>query len=430
MRNRVLATSLLASSITLASVPAQAVDVRIDGFGSLVYGQTLDKDEGTLLNNDGYDNRASYQSDSLYAVQVRADLGDGLAATTQILGKGSNNWEADIAWAYLTYQLSDSFSVKAGRQRLPYFLYSDFLDVGYAYHWIAPPTEVYDLGGFDNIDGVNLEYYGEWGDVVSRINLIVGASSINSSGLDVTSEDHWVVSWNMNWEWLTFQATYSESTTSIEGITAVGDGIASIWEGAITNPPLNALGLPALTTDQIDSLDMDNDRGIFAGVGVFADFGNWFAGAEFTDVSVKESPLNNGKESWYLTGGFRTGKFTFSLTYGYIENPANPDTIDTLTFEPSPFAPGVNPLSVLQGATASTDSFGAYSAEQLLNTVNEFYLLDVEAESYNFTMRWDFHPSAAYKFDVTQESADYKDISGDITTYEPILVRMGIDLVF
>lgn len=38
MKNRVLATSLLASSISLASLPTYATEIRIDGFASLVYG--------------------------------------------------------------------------------------------------------------------------------------------------------------------------------------------------------------------------------------------------------------------------------------------------------------------------------------------------------------------------------------------------------
>ena len=135
MKNRVLATSLLASSISLASLPTYATEIRIDGFASLVYGQTLDKDEGSsAFDGRAYGNRADFQTDSLYAVQFRADMTEGMSATAQVIGKGAENFDAKISWAYFTYQLNDSWSVKAGRQRLPYFLYSDFLDVGYAYH--------------------------------------------------------------------------------------------------------------------------------------------------------------------------------------------------------------------------------------------------------------------------------------------------------
>ncbi|MCG8534727.1 MAG: hypothetical protein MI808_06485, partial [Pseudomonadales bacterium] len=80
MKNRVLATSLLASSISLASLPTYATEIRIDGFASLVYGQTLDKDEGSsAFDGRAYGNRADFQTDSLYAVQFRADMTEGMS---------------------------------------------------------------------------------------------------------------------------------------------------------------------------------------------------------------------------------------------------------------------------------------------------------------------------------------------------------------
>lgn len=430
MKKHTFKVSLLAAAVGLASAPAMATDVRIDGFASLVYGQTLDRNEGETFDGK-YGPEANYQSDSVYGIQFRADLSEGLSATAQLLGKGAENFDAKIAWAYFAYQLNDNFTVKAGRQRLPYFLYSDFLDVGYAYHWIAPPSAVYELGGFDNLDGINLEYYGEWGPVTSRINLIAGATTTEAGDFELATEDNWVASWNMNWNWLTFQITYSESSVTIGGINTIADGIDQIYSGAIAVPPLSALGVPPLTSSQIDSLNMENDRGHFGGVGLSADLGSWFAAAEYTDVGVADSPLTSEKTSWYVAGGFRTGKFTYSITYSQVDNPNNPDTVATLTDDISPFAPGTNVMTVLAGAAANTsDSFGAYSAQQLVDAVNNVLMTGYESESYNLTMRYDFHPSAAFKFDYTQEKTDYSDVNGNITKREPALVRMGVDLVF
>ena len=323
MKRKAFKLTLMAAAVGLASGSVQAVDIRIDGFASAVYGQTLDKDEGSLVDAK-YDHEANYQADSIYGIQFRADLTEGLSATAQVLGKGAEDFDAKLAWAYLTYQVNDNFTVKAGRQRLPYFMYSDFLDVGYAYHWVAPPSEVYELGGFDNIDGVNLEYYSDWGPVISRFNVIVGASTTTAGDLDLSSDDHWVISWNMNWDWLTFQATYSESIVTVEGINLVGDGLGETYAEAVSasNPSLGGASFidfgaaPTLTPQQLDSLDMDNDKGHFAGIGLAADWGTFFAVAEITETGVDNAPLNADKDSWYLSAGFRTGKFTYSLTYG------------------------------------------------------------------------------------------------------------------
>ena len=359
-------------------------------------------------------------------------MGEGLSATAQFLGKGAENFDAKISWAYLGYQINDNFSLKAGRQRLPYFLYSDFLDVGYAYHWIAPPQEVYELGGFDNIDGVNLEYYGDWGPVISRLNFIVGATTTTSGELDISSEDHWVVSWNMNWEWLTFQATYSESIVTISGINLVADGLADIYTNSIIAGGLDALpGVSTtLSNEQLDSLNMENDKGHFAGIGLGADWGTFFAVAEITQTGVDNAPLNDQKDSWYVSAGFRSGKFTYSLTYGEADIPNNDNTVDTLTGDVSPLAPGANLYNFLQAAANASDPFSAYSSQQLLDTVNNQYFAGYESQNYNFTVRYDFHSSAALKFDYSKQETDYFGPNGSTTSRSPELVRIGVDLVF
>lgn len=323
---------------------------------------------------------------------------------------------------------------------MPYFLYSDFLDVGYAYHWIAPPAEVYDLGGFDNLDGVNLEYYGDWGAVTSRINIIAGATTTESGDLDVASEDHWVVSWNMNWEWLTFQASYSESLVTVDGINAWSEGIETLYNETMDAYNDSGAYAPAvlthMTAEQLEYLDMENNKGHFAGIGLAADFGNWFFGAEFTETGVDDSPLNNEKQSWYVTGGFRTGKLTFSLTYANADNPNNTDSVAALTDQQEFFGNPLTGTSVMEVLAVATneatnpDAFGRFGAEQLQDTLEDVIIAGFESESYNLTIRYDFHPSAAFKFDYTQEEADYEDVNGNITTREPSLVRMGVDLVF
>ena len=48
-----------------------------------------------------------------------------------------------------------------GRKRLPIY-YSDFQDVGFAYTWVRPPTDLY---GWEIVsyNGVNATYRGDWG---------------------------------------------------------------------------------------------------------------------------------------------------------------------------------------------------------------------------------------------------------------------------
>jgi hypothetical protein len=60
--------------------------------------------------------------------------------------------------------------------RVPFYRYSDFLDVGYAYRWIRPPKSVYNLA-FSTYEGVSFVYNSQLGSWDSTLQLIGGAYS-------------------------------------------------------------------------------------------------------------------------------------------------------------------------------------------------------------------------------------------------------------
>lgn len=113
MKKHTFKVSLLAAAVGLASAPAMAAELRFDGFASFVAGQVLDKDElATDSSGDpvlfrGFDDKLSFNENSLFAVQVRADLQDRLSATAQIIAKGNDGYDAKFNWAYLSYELTD-----------------------------------------------------------------------------------------------------------------------------------------------------------------------------------------------------------------------------------------------------------------------------------------------------------------------------------
>jgi hypothetical protein len=419
MKTRLLATGLMASSLTIAA-PTLASDLRIDGFASMVYGQVIDKDElgAQGPNFRRYDDKAEFQVDSLYGIQFRSNLQEGLSVTGQLVGKGSDDFNAKVTWAYFTYEVNDQLSIKVGRQRLPFFLYSDFLDVGYAYAWVSPPFEVYDLGGFDNLDGVNFEYQTELGDWTSRLNFLVGASDsiveVAGNSATINSEDFWDVTWNMNRDWFTFQLTYTLSSATVDSYSAIADGANSL---------ISLIAAP-LTEDQYNQLTVENDRAEFVGIGVAGDWGTWIASAEYTTITLDDSPTSNDRSAWYLMGGYRWNKFTFSATYAEYESLNNDKTIEVLDTVVEPA------LGAIAGGATGNDALQA-GAAQLLANLDAAYRGGVESNSYTLTMRYDFHPSAAFKMDYSQQSADYDLSNGSaITTLEPSLIRMGVDLVF
>lgn len=83
-------------------------------------------------------------------------MGNGLTATTQVLAEGSNDFQMEVEWAYVSYSITPSLIVQTGRLRTPFYLYSSALDVGYTYHWISPPAPVYASAGLTRFEGVDL----------------------------------------------------------------------------------------------------------------------------------------------------------------------------------------------------------------------------------------------------------------------------------
>lgn len=219
MKKHTFKVSLLAAAVGLAAGSAMATELRIDGFANIVAGQMIsDSEDGSLY---GYDEDLSFSPETNYGIQFRGDLDDGLSITGQIVGRGNEDYDAKVTWAYLTYEISDELSLKAGRSRVPYFMYSDFLDIGYAYHWIRPPQAVYDLG-FENQDGITLDYLTEIGDWSSRVTVMVGRSDsdVDLDG-DGTNESRIRIlnqvggAWSVNYDWFTARIAYFTSRVDI-----------------------------------------------------------------------------------------------------------------------------------------------------------------------------------------------------------------------
>jgi len=142
---KILKTISIASLAFALASPTLA-EVRFSGFGSLVAGQTLEDDE--KLNADFYDvgqyeNTTTFKAESVLGLQVTADIAPDLKATGQLLAKGTDEFKPELDWYYLTYQAADDWTLMAGRRNIPMYYYSEFSEVGYAYPWIRPPSNLY-----------------------------------------------------------------------------------------------------------------------------------------------------------------------------------------------------------------------------------------------------------------------------------------------
>lgn len=336
-----------------------AAQVRVSGFGQVVAGTTTGS--GTTLG--GYDDDLDFKQDSLFAVQVSADLNERVSAVGQIVARGEDDFDADFAWAYIGIKLSDEVNLTLGRQRTAFFRYSDFLDVGYAYPWMSPQRSVYNLN-FNNADGASLGWNRAFGNWFSQAKLFYGQFDGDISATDRGQLDQFTgVSWDMNYDsWLSLRAAYFQADLSLQLVSL--------------DPLLGALNQFGLTQAAV-LIDSNEDAASFKNVGFEIDRGNWLLVGEWTQTRAKNTvlPIN---DNVYIAAAFRAGAFTPYVNWGQREADAKLDILGSV--------PRQHPLyATVAGAVASQALDDTYTG---------------------IGLRWDFARNVAVKADYTRYSSD------------------------
>jgi len=180
---------ILFTLLTLAFVSnyTAAIEIEWSGFGSIVAGKTLGTIDDPL--NPGqtrdeiltadfydvgqYDNDLTFNAESVFALQAVTRLSDELKVTAQLVAKGTDDYEPEFDWLYLTYNVSDEWTLMAGRRNIPMYYYSEFSEVGYAYPWIRPPSNLY-WWQVTQFNGFHAMYDFEWGDYSNTLTMFYG----------------------------------------------------------------------------------------------------------------------------------------------------------------------------------------------------------------------------------------------------------------
>ncbi|UZE96281.1 OprO/OprP family phosphate-selective porin [Alkalimarinus alittae] len=381
IKNRMMQGAALVGA-TLA-LPALAYDVEqisINGFGSVIAAQTLDSDE-TLYGND---NDLSFENESRFALQVAAPIGEKFSATAQIMARGSDEFSPEFEWAYISYQATDNFMVMAGRQRFSLYKYSDYVDVGYAYHWVRPPQGVYSIP-FNSGNGLGFLYNTALGDVDFNFTYKFVGEEISDyvpSGTDEepanfkTTMSH-LFNFDFTWSDLNFGMNY--------GLVPELSYEASRLE------PLKTV-LPA---SYLSEILVEDETMNFFGAYIGYDPGDWFVLAEYTYGKFDDPNALADQKSFYVSGGVRINQLTIHGTYGLDDNEPSSDVYKKIS----------NPM--LSGLVKA-----AVSAQE------------EDSETYSLGVRWDVDSGVALK-------ADYTTYSDDLDkTADADLISAGIDFVF
>ncbi len=296
----------LASALTLyasTGLSASISDVKVNGFFT-AGGVFTDTDDATFL---GADKDVTFEPDSVAALQFYMPIDDNVSVTTQIIAKGSDDFAPEFEWAFMTYGLTDDLDLRMGRLRIPFFMISDFLEVGFAYPWVRPPIDVYGQLAFSRYDGLNLLSRHQWGNLNAKIQGYYGTTSPeqdffgDTGTLDISHL--WGVNLTLSGDYLSFRIGHTEGHYDLEGIDQIDNLLAGLQGFGMTSLA-NRLGV----TDKL---------GQFTGAGITWDKDEILLMAEYTQRST--DGLISDSEGWYVMGGYRFGKWMLHATYSQLE---------------------------------------------------------------------------------------------------------------
>jgi hypothetical protein len=390
-KKKVLAGIALGATLS-APVPALA-EINWNGFMTVGAGMTLDRAETYA----GYDNNLSFEPDTLLGLQAQSDLGENLSVTGQLLARAEND-SVEAEWLYLSYQATPSLRLNFGRQRLPFFLYSDYLDVGYAYHFLRPPISVYDLP-FSSIDGLSAIHTLPMGDFELATQVIGGSYEVDS-GFDSSSnaqdsqrgarvEDYAGINLTLTYNyWLTMRASYHRANLEL----IENDPTAQAQRDTLLST-LAQLG----RDDVIDAYEGRLDY-TFGGLAVQMEKNGYLLIAEGTYTEVES--IGFEYLDYYISAGKRFGSFLPYVTFERQESDMD--------------------RSLYAGLPAQL-------AQPLLEGVTQ---QSADARTYSIGTRYDFHPSAALKVEVTKFNDQRDSNAPGFSSKDATLLSLAVSTVF
>ena len=270
--------------------------VHINGFLTAGVSQA-NPEVNTMLNK--FSDDLSFDTKTLLGLQGTLQLSDKFDVTAQIVAKADRDWDVDLDWVFFRYRLADDLSFRAGRLRLPFYLFSESADVGFSYPWVSPPTEMYLLP-LVNYEGVDLLYSASAGDWIHQFQVVGGS----------VDKDNFKTSYN-----------YGVNLTSSSGPWTYRASFLALYDVEFGLPPLSGQPL----------VEVEDPANYYAMAAMYDD-GDWLLISELSVVDTAASKRLFGSDAGYLTVGRHLGRWLPHVTYAksYTKDDSPPEVLYNL----------------------------------------------------------------------------------------------------
>lgn len=396
--------------LLLATTPAMAeVEWDFSGFASIGAGK-LSNDTLEFMDYTG--DEWSMDSDSALALQAIMQTGDRWSVTGQVLAKGFtfgeySPYEPRLEWLFASYELTPELRVRGGRLRLPYFMYSESIEIGYSYPWVRPPIEMYAnfLEPFANFDGVDLTLQKAIGEFDNEFKVFAGSAEAEYRGREVDVEKTTGLAALTRWNEFTFRYCYSWNRMSIydpdPDIVAAMDGyrLAEQFATAANIPGAEIFG------DIADTLRLDSKVYQYHGFGAQWEHGPWTVIAEKLATQGPGKQFSFENDGWYVTVAHQIDAWMPYVSVGEYRSEMDPKINRRILASYEVIGPGIAALDDLRTRTmASISDLSVYHRSTTLGIRYDFHsnaALKLEAEYFSFKS------TGQMLFDGSEEEPDH-----------------------
>jgi hypothetical protein len=306
----VIATALLVATQANAVDLGHGINFTAFGTFGLAYSDNDGADYVTNTNMQaigaGRSDAVSYKVDSKLGAQFDWQASEKISLSTQFLTKQyeDKTWTPRIEVGFLKYEVAPELDVRVGRLRPPVFNLSDFLDVNFANPWVRPPVEHYAPVPFTYLDGGDLMWRAQSGEVSWLIQPYFGQGEVDNAWGNTNDAEVYGINVRGGQGDFTFRAGYALNPFQVTG-TTISPVLAALQELCQIDP---------VACDLVDEIDSDDSEATYFSLGGSWDNGKFFVSGEWskTELNVDFFPE---MQSWYLSGGARFESWTPYITY-------------------------------------------------------------------------------------------------------------------
>ena len=164
--------------LAMTGLPALAQELSWSGYGTIGYAQS----NRDYAYQRSIDSGGTFERDSVFGIQADVRFTPQWSATVQAKLapslKSDQRWDLIPAWAFIAWRPSDDWLVRAGRMRIPLYLYSESLDLGVAHDMARLPAEMYSIAPSSDFDGLSLTKTWALGPRDLSLDLYSGSATI------------------------------------------------------------------------------------------------------------------------------------------------------------------------------------------------------------------------------------------------------------